>query len=59
MEELVFNCPAYVAQRFWLVCAKRNETPGSALRKFMTDELVKVDAGFKEELQRRTGREVE
>lgn len=55
MEELQFNCPAYLAQRFWLLCAERNETPGAVLRSFMLDEIAKVDTGFAFDLKSVTG----
>lgn len=55
LEELHFNCPAYLAQRFWLLCAERNETPGAVLREFMMDEISKSDAGFEFDLRSMTG----
>ena len=55
MEELHFNCPAYLAQRFWLLCAERRETPGAVLREFMLAEISKLDAGFEFDLKRYTG----
>ena len=55
MEELHFNCPAYLAQRFWLLCAERHETPGAVLREFMLQEIAKTDAGFEFDLRSVTG----
>ena len=55
MEELHFNCPAYLAQRFWLLCAERKETPGAVLRDFMLEEIAKSDAGFEFDLKAVTG----
>ena len=46
MEELHFNCPAYLAQRFWLHCSEQKETPGSVLRQFMIEQIVAQDASF-------------
>lgn len=58
MEELSFNCPAYLAQKFWVLCAERGETPGSVLRDFMVREISAVDAGFDVELKSVTGQDV-
>jgi hypothetical protein len=55
MEELHFNCPAYLAQRFWLLCAERRETPGAVLRDFMMSEISRTDAGFEFDLKSITG----
>ena len=57
MEELRFNCPAYLAQRFWLLCAEREETPGSVLRDFMLREIASVDSGFDLDLKSATGQD--
>ncbi len=58
MEELRFRCPAYVAQKFWLLCKERNETPGGVLREFMLNEIASADAAFSLELKSITGKEV-
>lgn len=55
MEELNFNCPAYLAQRFWLMCAERRETPGQMLREYMMQEILKTDSNFEFELKSNTG----
>lgn len=55
MEELNFNCPAYLAQRFWLHCSERRETPGAVLRDFMMTEIAKTDASFEFDLKEMTG----
>lgn len=55
MEELHFNCPAYLAQRFWILCAERKETPGAVLRHFMLEEISKTDAAFEFDLKAVTG----
>ena len=55
MEELHFNCPAYLAQRFWLLCVERKETPGAVLRSFMLDEIAKTDPAFALDLKSVTG----
>jgi hypothetical protein len=55
MEELHFNCPAYLAQRFWLLCAERKETPGQILREFMMQEIQKTDSNFEFKLKSSTG----
>ena len=57
MEELKFSCPAYLAQRFWLLCAERDGTPGATLRAFMMREIAAVDAGFEFDLKAATGRD--
>ena len=57
-EELRIRCPSFVAQKFWLLCQKRNETPGGILREFILNEIVKDDAAFSLELKSITGREV-
>lgn len=58
MEELSFNCPAYLAQKFWVMCVERGETPGSVLRDFMVREISSVDSGFDVELQTVMGQDV-
>ena len=55
MEELRFKCPAFLAQRFWLLCAERDETPGAVLREFMIKEIAQADAGFEFDLKEVTG----
>jgi hypothetical protein len=55
MDELHFKCPAFLAQRFWLLCASRNETPGAVLREFMITEISRADAGFEFDLKEETG----
>jgi hypothetical protein len=57
MEELKFNCPAYLAQRFWLLCAEREKTPGAALREFMLREIAAADAAFDIDLKAVTGQD--
>jgi hypothetical protein len=57
MEELKFNCPAYLAQRFWLLCAERQQTPGSVLRDFMLREISACDAAFDIDLRSVTGQD--
>lgn len=57
MEELRFNCPAYLAQRFWLLCAERDRTPGSVLRDFMLREIAASDAAFDIDLRTVTGQD--
>jgi hypothetical protein len=57
MEELRFNCPAYLAQRFWLLCAEREETPGAVLREFMVREIASVDSSFDLNLKTVTGQD--
>lgn len=57
MEELRFNCPAFLAQRFWLLCAERQQTPGAALREFMLREISAADAAFDVDLKAVTGQD--
>jgi hypothetical protein len=57
MEQLRFNCPAFLAQRFWLLCAERRETPGSILRDFMLREIAASDPDFDIDLQTVTGQD--
>ena len=58
MEELSFNCPAYLAQKFWVLCVELGETPGSVLRDFMVREISSVESGFDVELKHVTGQDV-
>ena len=55
MEELHFNCPAYLSQRFWLLCTERKETPGAVIREFMLNEISQSDASFEFDLKSVTG----
>lgn len=50
MQDWNFNCPAYLAQRFWIYCAERDQTPGALLRRFMIDQISKADPGFEVDL---------
>ena len=43
MEEYKFNCPDYLAQRFWKLCVDKNDTPGAVLRAYMVREVRKFD----------------
>ncbi len=51
MEELQFNCPSFLAKRFWLLCNTRNETPGEVIREFMLREILKEDPYFEQDLK--------
>ena len=51
MEELKFNCPAYLAQRFWKHCVDRDDTPGAVLRAFMVNEIRKMDPNYQADLK--------
>lgn len=57
MEQLSFNCPAYLAQKFWVLCVERGETPGSVLRDFMVREISSVESGFDMELESVVGQD--
>ncbi len=46
MEELKFNCPDYLAQRFWKHCIDNNDTPGAVLRGYMLNEVLKIDPTY-------------
>ena len=55
MDELSFKCPAYLSQRFWLLCNERGETPGAVLREFMLNRVSEADSGFEFDLKSVTG----
>lgn len=46
MEELKFNCPDYLAQRFWKLCVQNKDTPGAVLRAYMVREVQRIDPGY-------------
>ena len=46
MEELKFNCPEYLAQRFWKHCIDEKDTPGAVLRAYMVNEVQKIDPSY-------------
>ena len=56
-EELKFKCPAFLAQRFWLLCAERDQTPGAVLREFMMDQIALADPEFEIDLKQVTGKD--
>ena len=58
MEDWSFNCPAYLAQRFWLHCAERNETAGTLLRRFMIAEISRGDPDFEVDLEKQLEHEL-
>lgn len=46
MDEFKFNCPDYLAQRFWKLCVSRKDTPGAVLRAYMVREVRKIDPDY-------------
>lgn len=46
MDELKFNCPDYLAQRFWKHCVDNKDTPGAVLRAYMVSEVKKIDPEY-------------
>jgi|GEM_PF-7113783 len=50
MEELRFNCPKKLSQKFWMVCRDREETLGGALRNMMLREIVISDPEFRDKV---------
>lgn len=50
MEELRFNCPKKLSQKFWSVCRDREETLGGALRQLMLREIMISDPEFREKV---------
>ena len=52
MSEMKFNCPHYLAQRFWKHCVDNDDTPGAVLRGYMLSEVLKMDPTY--EIDRRT-----
>lgn len=47
MEELRFNCPKQLSQKFWRTCRDREETLGGALRQLMLREIVISDPEYR------------
>lgn len=56
MQEIGFDCPKDLSQKFWIACRLRKVTPGSALRGFMVEEIASVDPGFQYDLRAATGK---
>jgi hypothetical protein len=56
MQEIGFDCPETLAQKFWIACRLRKLTPGAALREFMVAEIAAADAGFEFDLRAATGK---
>ena len=50
MEELRFNCPKKLSQKFWRTCRDREETLGGALRNMMLREIFISDPEFREKV---------
>ena len=46
MDEYKFNCPDYLAQRFWKHCVDNKDTPGAVLRGYMLNEVLKIDPTY-------------
>lgn len=51
MEEYKFNCPDYLAQRFWKLCVDKSDTPGAVLRAYMVREVRKFDQTYDVDLK--------
>ncbi len=46
VEEYRFNCPEYLAQRFWKHCVDYKDTPGAVLRGYMLSVVRKMDPTY-------------
>jgi hypothetical protein len=49
MQEIGFDCPETLAQKFWIACRLRKMTPGAALRELR----VRPSRSDREECRRR------
>lgn len=56
MQEIGFDCPKDLAQKFWIACRLKNLTPGAVLRGFMVEEIAASDPGFECDLRTATGK---
>ena len=57
MQEIGFDCPKELAQKFWIACRLKKTTPGSALRAFMMGEIDATDPAFQYDLRAATGKD--
>ncbi len=57
MQEIGFDCPKDLAQKFWIACRLQKMTPGAALRSFMVEEIAAADPGFQYDLRAATGKD--
>lgn len=50
MEELRFNCPKKLSQKFWAICRDREETLGGSLRNLMIREILISDPEYRQKI---------
>ena len=51
MDELRFNCPKQLSQKFWATCRDQEETIGGALRKMMMREILLCNPHFRDKFE--------
>ena len=52
MDEFKFNCPDYLAQRFWKLCVDNKDTPGAVLRAYMVQAVQEIDPSYSVDLSK-------
>ena len=57
MQEIGFDCPKELAQKFWIACRTKKMSPGAALRSFMVDQIASADPSFQYDLRAVTGKD--
>lgn len=57
MQEIGFDCPKELSQKFWMACRLRKQSPGVALRTFMVQEIAASDPAFQFDLRAATGKD--
>lgn len=56
MQEIGFDCPKELSQKFWIACRHRKISPGVALRTFMVEAIAAEDPAFQYDLRAATGK---
>lgn len=57
MQEIGFDCPKELAQKFWIACRLKKLTPGAMIRTFMVSEIAASDPSFEFDLRAATGKD--
>lgn len=57
MQEIAFDCPKELSQKFWMACRAKKVSPGAALRTFMVNEIAASDPSFQYDLRTATGKD--
>lgn len=55
IEQLKFDCPKKLSQKFWAICRTREQTIGTVLRELMLREIAMFDPEFSNAVREQLG----